>query len=136
MIHFIVISSVLMLALGSNAAALPVSTAHCEAATKELRNKIGELNYSQFDQTDGQGWRKLWDAQCYQSGATLIDGYIAARRDLRIKSGETSFSIKDRTWLFQETSTPPWSRLSNATDPKKRAMVFDGTPICVEQLRT
>jgi hypothetical protein len=82
MIHSIVSLSVLMFVSGANAAPLPAGPAQCDAAAVEVRNKISELNYAQFDQTDGQGWRKLWDAQCYHSGAKLIDSYIAAHQEL------------------------------------------------------
>lgn len=44
------------------------------------QQKLLNLTYQLFDQTPGEGWRKISDLKCYIQSAQLIDEYIALHK--------------------------------------------------------
>ena len=56
----------------------------CEASLAEATKPALALDYEKFDQTPGEGWRRLAEQQsCFVEAGQLIDSYLAGRSDLR-----------------------------------------------------
>ena len=56
----------------------------CAAALAQARKTALTQDYDAFDQTPGQGWRRLAEGEsCFAEAGTLIDLYLESRSGLR-----------------------------------------------------
>jgi hypothetical protein len=54
----------------------------CQAMLAEAKRTSVAMTYQEFDQTEGQGWRRMAEGPCLAEAADLIDFYRANRSDL------------------------------------------------------
>jgi hypothetical protein len=56
----------------------------CAPSLAQARKTSLTQNYAQFDQTPGEGWRRLAEQEsCFAEAGNLIDLYLTGRSDLR-----------------------------------------------------
>lgn len=67
--------------VGSIAASPPAAGDFCRSELK-LQESMLLSDYTAFDQTMGEGWRRLAEVQCQPEAAQLIDQFLAQNNDL------------------------------------------------------
>jgi hypothetical protein len=90
--------------VGPITASPPASGAFCRHQLEGLRAALSS-DYRSFDQTKGEGWRKLAEVQCQPEAALLIEQYLAQneglpanqRRNLRFHAGQVLAFEDERT---------------------------------------
>jgi hypothetical protein len=124
MILSFALTSYLLLALDSPPAALLKSAGYCEAAALEVSNTIREMQHAQFDQADGQGWRKLWNAKCYHASARLIESYSAAHRELTDQERQNLQFHSGQSFAFSGNSDAAIAALEQCFRPEEEKNGF------------
>jgi hypothetical protein len=90
------------------------ATSSCSAALAQARQWAPDMSYVKFDQTPGEGWRRLTQQSCFVEAGELIDSYLAVKPGLG-DSQKTNLSFHaGQVYAFADRSDEAVRRFRSA----------------------